>query len=170
MPNLEKQECHGTRNWRGFPFFSLKHWYEKETGKKKDKIKYNHRYPTRPCHVTSCQSSLQSHGKQEVLSQNCSTVPIQAVHGVPFVSPHCSLCPAASEGREEQGLGLRSPLAAYAGKLVMSSHEHSLWAETPTQPIPFSVTLPPWHCHCQELPPYPLFPFLKVTLSLKRKV
>ncbi|KAI4825496.1 hypothetical protein KUCAC02_021176, partial [Chaenocephalus aceratus] len=66
---------------------------------------------------TSCESSLQNHGKQEVLSQNCSTVQIQAVHGVPYV-PHCSLCLPGTGGT---GTGFQVPLAAYAGKLVMSS-------------------------------------------------
>ncbi|CAB1419206.1 unnamed protein product [Pleuronectes platessa] len=45
----------------------------------------------------------------------------RSVHGVPYVSPRCSLCPAASEGREETGTGSQVPLAANVGKLVMSS-------------------------------------------------
>lgn len=113
--NKKKKKCLTWKNRnvtvpetdRVFLFFF--HW---NIDMKKDKIKYNHRYPTRslsmPC--SSCQSSLQSHGQLEVLSQNYSTVPIQAVHCVPYVSPHCSVCPAASEGQEEQGLGSQVPL------------------------------------------------------------
>lgn len=115
MPILQKQECHGTRNWQGFPFFSLKHQYEKKTKtKNKTKPKYNHHYPTRSVSIWTGRflpgqvaRVLQSHGKQEVLSQDRKwiTVPIQAVHGIPLVSPRCYLPPATSEawgrGRSE---------------------------------------------------------------------
>lgn len=91
-----------------------------------------------PCHVTSCQSSLQSHGKQEVLSQNCSTVSIQAVHCVPYVSSHCSLCLAGTGGT---GTGSRvHPCrlrwqAIDEQPLLALAVSHSLYL--------LSVTLPP---------------------------
>lgn len=143
MPNLEKQECHGTRNWQGFPFFfHLKHWYEK----KKDKIKYDHRYPTRPfcpCRVTSRRSSLlQSRGKTGSTVPGPKSRPVPGAPRCPTRPPRCSACPAASEveGQEEWGLRPASLLAVFAWP---SCNEQPPWAWTPAQPMSVSsVTLP----------------------------
>lgn len=149
-----------------FLFF---HWnIDMKENKKKDKIKYNHHYPTcslsMPCYFMSEQSA--SHGKQEVLSQNCSTVQSRR-STVSRMCPHTAPCGSL---RGTGGTGTRShvSLAVNDGKLVMSSLDEPRCRHSP---FLFSVTLPPWHCHCQELPHILYFPlFLKVTLSLKRKV
>lgn len=89
--------------------------------------------------------------------------------------PQCPICvptllpvSGSLRGKGGTGTGSQVPLAVYASKLVMSSLDEPRCQHSPYL---LSVTHPPWHCHCQELPHILYFPFFfKVTLSLKRKV
>lgn len=71
---------------------------------------------------------------------------------VSHVSPHCSVCPAASEGQEDWGLGLASLLAATAGHRAAASGEPSPWGWTPAQPACFLRDSSPPRRHRQQRP------------------
>jgi len=135
-------------------------------------------YPTRsvcPKHFTSCRGGGRSvgetRGRQEVVSQNSSAVPVQAVH-------RASLSAARrrwSLRRDDDGAaGPASQLVT--SKLPLSPRAplaRAPLARALTQPTRLlSVTLPLLHRHCQELHHILCFFLflLKVRLSLKRKV
>lgn len=107
---LQKTGMSRYQKLTGFSFLFIETLIWKEN-RKKDKIKYNHHYPTcslsMPCYFLSEQSAkpLQT-GSPVPELQYC---PIRAVHGVPYVSPHCSLCLAASGKQDKQGPGLSPP-------------------------------------------------------------
>lgn len=107
---LQKTGMSRYQKLTGFSFLFIETLIWKEN-RKKDKIKYNHHYPTcslsMPCYFLSEQSAkpLQT-GSPVPELQYC---PIRAVHGVPYVSPHYSLCLAASGRQDKQGPGLSPP-------------------------------------------------------------
>ena len=173
MPNLQKQECHGTRNWRGFPFFSFKHWCEKKTEKKKDKIKYNHHYPTRSLSMPWYFLSEQSAEPW----RTGSTVPELKYCPNPG-GPRCPICvptllPVSGSLRGTGGNGDR----------VSGPSCRLCWQASDEQPLALAVSpdantahiFSQWHfpldiATARSAPRSFIFRFFKVTLSLKRKV
>lgn len=149
MPFLQKQECHGTRNWQGFPFFSLKHRYEKKTEtKNKTKPKYNHHHPTRFVsieQVVSCQGRWPGFYKATANRKYC---PNPGGPRYPVKCPHAATCLLPPQRhKEEAGVSIRSSfphLASRASRDQVPQWRFPLFTCPGSPPLSF-VLLPKSH-------------------------